>query len=506
MASSSSRNLILLVHDLVNMSQYHIPTSKWRDLALRGDIKNLNPADIFAQIQSATNLNKIKAIAFTIMDLSFPSLAEAYQFRLKCSSFCKSNEIQYFYIPVSSIVGFSVMSKAKVMVEEGEEVLICCPSHSSAHISSNLLIRRKGFYEVIRSHTDFDLSLSKEWKEKLLKDANPKKVIIMNLSPTDPLPFLDKCAKVFPDALVIRDESHFAIIHDAIVGKVMHLLGDKITPYDVTIQCQNRVVVFLGHDESSTSPKEIITVEYVKALPIEKSVTIDVDPSGVLTLVASSQNNTPVVFEEIRFSNYAAKKVKVTLKIDINSFHDIQVEPLHEIDEKLSKMELSDAKARFVFDKQTFTACIVKDEEKIVVTSNDLEKIPIYIAFIDKKPVIGKVAKEVYAANPKVVVFDLIKLCSITNADVMNPKWGFKIEKEDESLMVTVETVEGERRSSVEFLLALILKHGLQIIKNKTGKKMDKIEICFDGFTPNEILKKNFIEAAALIKSEIVFC
>uniref|UniRef100_A0AC34GPK4 Uncharacterized protein n=1 Tax=Panagrolaimus sp. ES5 TaxID=591445 RepID=A0AC34GPK4_9BILA len=73
----------------------------------------------------------------------------------------------------------------------------------------------------------------------------------------------------------------------------------------------------------------------------------------------------------------------------------------------------------------------------------------------------------------------------------MNPKWDFRLEKEeDESVMVTVEIIEGERRSGVEFLLALILKHGLQIIKNGTGKRIDKIEISFDGFTPSKILKK----------------
>uniref|UniRef100_A0AC34GBG7 Uncharacterized protein n=1 Tax=Panagrolaimus sp. ES5 TaxID=591445 RepID=A0AC34GBG7_9BILA len=71
--------------------------------------------------------------------------------------------------------------------------------------------------------------------------------------------------------------------------------------------------------------------------------------------------------------------------------------------------------------------------------------------------------------------------------------------------MVTAETVDGERRSSVVFLLAFILKHGLQIIKNENGKKMDKIEIGFDGCIPNEILKKNFEKAAALINLEIVF-
>uniref|UniRef100_A0A914YM82 Uncharacterized protein n=1 Tax=Panagrolaimus superbus TaxID=310955 RepID=A0A914YM82_9BILA len=174
---STTRNMIFIVHDIVNMSEYNIQTSKWKNFEFNRDIENYDPTQIFAQIQSATNLKKIKAMVFTIMDLCFPTIAHAYEFRLKCSEFCKSNGILYFYIPVSSIIAFSVMSKAKVM-----------------------------------------------------------------------------------NALVIREESHFASIHNVIVEKVMHVLGDKITPYDVTIQCLSKIAVLM--DEVL-----LINVEYIKALP-----------------------------------------------------------------------------------------------------------------------------------------------------------------------------------------------------------------------------------------------
>uniref|UniRef100_A0AC35EZ78 Uncharacterized protein n=1 Tax=Panagrolaimus sp. PS1159 TaxID=55785 RepID=A0AC35EZ78_9BILA len=73
----------------------------------------------------------------------------------------------------------------------------------------------------------------------------------------------------------------------------------------------------------------------------------------------------------------------------------------------------------------------------------------------------------------------------------MNPKWGFKIENdENESIMVTFETLEGPRRSKIEFLLALILKKGLENI----SKNVEKVEIGFNGIVLNEILKKNFIK------------
>uniref|UniRef100_A0A914QJL6 Uncharacterized protein n=1 Tax=Panagrolaimus davidi TaxID=227884 RepID=A0A914QJL6_9BILA len=68
-----------------------------------------------------------------------------------------------------------------------------------------------------------------------------------------------------------------------------------------------------------------------------------------------------------------------------------------------------------------------------------------------------------------------------------------------------MQTKDGERHSTPEFLLAFFLKNGIHRIKEETGKKMKEIEIAFDGFIPNETLKKNFVEAGLLLKIDIVF-
>uniref|UniRef100_A0A914ZAW1 Uncharacterized protein n=1 Tax=Panagrolaimus superbus TaxID=310955 RepID=A0A914ZAW1_9BILA len=73
-------------------------------------------------------------------------------------------------------------------------------------------------------------------------------------------------------------------------------------------------------------------------------------------------------------------------------------------------------------------------------------------------------------------------------------------------MMVTVNTGNGNRRSSVYFLLALVLKHALKIIKDSTGgERMNEFEVEFEGFSANEILKSNFVKAGELINVEIVF-
>uniref|UniRef100_A0AC35FDE3 Uncharacterized protein n=1 Tax=Panagrolaimus sp. PS1159 TaxID=55785 RepID=A0AC35FDE3_9BILA len=506
---ASVRNLIFIVHDIGEMSEYNFQTSKWKDFSFdRENADNLDADEIFAKIRSTTKLNKIKAMVFTIFDMRFPGLFDAFEFRAKCLEFCKSNGILYFYIPMNAMIPFSVMAKAKVMVDEGEYVLTVSPSTMYQKVYTNLLLRKKDYYQFVSYQVIYDLSITKQWKEKWMQGIKPKKVALMNLTPLDSRQLLEQCASLFEGAVVVRETSHVTNFSDAIIEKVLHVMGDKISPYDVTIQCQNRTVVFMDN-----SP--LITVEWIAALPLEESVIIDVDPTKVLMLVASCQSpkNVPTIFDEIPLTGIATKKAKVTLKIDTNSFHEVEV---HQIDgdtvnEKLPKNNIVDfevEKVRLVFDKQNFVVFGRNDDkEEIIRTANGADKTPIYIAFTEKKPVFGKTAMDVYGHKPNLVVFDLIKLCSISNADIMNPKWGFRLEKEEnESIMVTIETVEGERRSSVEFLLALILKHGLEIIKNGIGKKMGQIEIGFvDGFSPNEILKKNFIEAGKLIKTDIVF-
>uniref|UniRef100_A0A914Q967 Uncharacterized protein n=1 Tax=Panagrolaimus davidi TaxID=227884 RepID=A0A914Q967_9BILA len=165
------------------------------------------------------------------------------------------------------------------------------------------------------------------------------------------------------------------------------------------------------------------------------------------------------------------------------------------------------SKARFVFEKQHFSV-IVFDEngkEYILEDSDGLEKTPIYISFTAKRPVIGKSAMETYDKKPEFVVFDLIKLCSVEKADIENPKWGFKFLKDGETLKIQMQTLDGEKEAEPAFLLALFFRNGINRISRKFGKRMEEIEIKFDGFIPNEILKNNFVKAGNLKKVKIVF-
>uniref|UniRef100_A0AC35FHP8 Uncharacterized protein n=1 Tax=Panagrolaimus sp. PS1159 TaxID=55785 RepID=A0AC35FHP8_9BILA len=63
--------------------------------------------------------------------------------------------------------------------------------------------------------------------------------------------------------------------------------------------------------------------------------------------------------------------------------------------------------------------------------------------------IFGNPALKLYSTKPKFVVFDLIKLSCISNIKSANSKYKFKLDKEDETIVITVDTFEGERRLSV---------------------------------------------------------
>uniref|UniRef100_A0A914P405 Uncharacterized protein n=1 Tax=Panagrolaimus davidi TaxID=227884 RepID=A0A914P405_9BILA len=141
----------------------------------------------------------------------------------------------------------------------------------------------------------------------------------------------------------------------------------------------------------------------------------------------------------------------------------------------------------------------------MTVDTQSSTKIPLYISFMEKKPVIGESAAKVAEKNPDFVVYDLMKICSIKfeNAD---PKWPFKlIRNYNNEMLVEFETSNGPRRAGPDFLLAIVFNHCLKLIEKETGEKLEEIGIEFDGFEKKEDFVPCFMLLKRLMLSQI-FC
>uniref|UniRef100_A0A914PQ84 Uncharacterized protein n=1 Tax=Panagrolaimus davidi TaxID=227884 RepID=A0A914PQ84_9BILA len=158
-------------------------------------------------------------------------------------------------------------------------------------------------------------------------------------------------------------------------------------------------------------------------------------------------------------------------------------------------------KIRVIFDKQYFW---IYAED-----SREYEKIPIFIAFNETKPIVGDAAKRLHETQPSFVVYDLIEICSNLKELKTDQNWPFTLKNDSDGIFsFFFESINGSTKSTPDFLLAIILKHCLKLIKQKTGEKINELFICFNFPNPTTELKNIFMEAAKLLplKPKIVFC
>uniref|UniRef100_A0AC34FEU7 Uncharacterized protein n=1 Tax=Panagrolaimus sp. ES5 TaxID=591445 RepID=A0AC34FEU7_9BILA len=460
-----------------------------------GQVKDYNfswkeTAKFFDEIRSRFDLTQVKAIVIRAMEYEVMTFKQSNEFRLKCKEFCEQNGIFFFVGNDIHLNAIAAVTKTHLMVKEGENVMIVM-SKVLDLVFVVKLVREKGYYRYIGSQ----MLYSPMMLSTVFWDFEPKKIIILHSAHADDSA-KKEINKMLKDRkpIVLHQGKEDEFEREAVITKVLHLMGERNNQYDVGVACTQ------AWFEIRLDEKCLISIIPNEVLPMERSIVIDVIPAKTVSLFAKFEVIPFELMKAIKLSSFNTKKAKITFKMDINLLYEFEVEPVGES----VKLPSSTPKVRVVFDQHNFSVYLQnKNKECILEDFDELKQTPLYISFQTKKPIIGKSALKLCEKKPEFFVFDLIRLSSISNADLTNPKWGFKIEKENDTMMVTFDTFEGERRTSVEFILALILKHALTLVKNEIGKKMEEIEIEFNGFTANEMLKKNFVEAGKLLKVKI---
>lgn len=132
---------------------------------------------------------------------------------------------------------------------------------------------------------------------------------------------------------------------------------------------------------------------------------------------------------------FKLQKVKITLIIDINQFYDIAIEvvvppislpppPPKMLPKHVSEAENSSSKAKIIFMKNSFQMCVMKKDKTEIIKDPDgkifnhdkiiqelfLELLifPLYISFVDEKPVIGNSAMKDLKECPTFVIYGKI--------------------------------------------------------------------------------------------------
>uniref|UniRef100_A0A914R5P4 Uncharacterized protein n=1 Tax=Panagrolaimus davidi TaxID=227884 RepID=A0A914R5P4_9BILA len=421
---ASSRNLVLHVKFLKVVDSYNNQTKQKNHQEFPDFDGNIT--NFFTRLQSAYNLNHVKAIAFTFMRCEFSNFAGFYNFRLKCREFCEKYQIFYLFLDLITFQSFSLIYQTKTMVKEGEKVMVFLLDFPFPPTALSF-IRQKKNYRLVKFFYSKFPPFTQQWQEDMFQDLKPKKIIFSKGSTKcHGLSDLEKAQKFFKsyDPIVVDFEDGLAHTMESIVNKVLHLMDEKDGPYDVEVPCwgefeiryNGRTLIEAGDTE--IAPNLLLSKLFLKRV------------FHCMFQMYASFPILPELVKEIKLSEFKTKKVKVTLELDINSFYDFKVDPFNGKEEEenvaasLSALKLIvPEKAQMVFDKQNFSVLYFANGKEYSVNDSEGEvKTPIYIAFTEKDPIIGKSAMEIYKEKSQFVVFDLIKLCSVSTEDICNLK------------------------------------------------------------------------------------
>uniref|UniRef100_A0AC34QLX3 Uncharacterized protein n=1 Tax=Panagrolaimus sp. JU765 TaxID=591449 RepID=A0AC34QLX3_9BILA len=128
---------------------------------------------------------------------------------------------------------------------------------------------------------------------------------------------------------------------------------------------------------------------------------------------------------------------------------------------------------------------VLKDKVEIILNSNgkcavsvtkngknDEEWIPMYVSFKTGVAAVGFSAIEDFKTDPEFVIFDILELFGKKYSEIkMNPKWRFKLERDNnDDFIISFRTPARRRECNTETILAVILLALKDLAKSKLGE------------------------------------
>uniref|UniRef100_A0A914QE87 Uncharacterized protein n=1 Tax=Panagrolaimus davidi TaxID=227884 RepID=A0A914QE87_9BILA len=462
----------------------------------------------FEQLISLVPVKLIKGLVL-LAKLKHP-LNVIQKVKLYFKKFCQSYGIFYLFPTWDIISDYGMLGDIKPYISNGD----CVAVVNALEDIDFRVLKRTGrcieFQEVFVSSIS-DLATL---KKTIMGKYNLKQLLFIKASEGNQFETLirnssEHVIKAFPGVLIAYNNApdpYHRLNMDtySCVELIRIAMGEKIgTKYDIKPFFDRDIEIPL-----------LIKCKYGEILPFEKSVIREVADVKNITL------REPIfgMLENISFVPTDAKNVKITLTVDMNMFYKVKVEPVTtetpkpeaialSFEKNLKIKDVVSQKAKIVFTQDYFSVRILENggEQKMINDSDGIAKIPLYISFMEKKPVIGEAAVKCAEKNPNFVVYDLMKLCS-NNFDKVDPKWSFKLNRNcNNEMSVEFETSNGPRKASPDFLLAIIFNHCMKLIEKETGKKMEEIGIEFEGLEKNEIIASCFEKAGKKINVKLNF-
>uniref|UniRef100_A0A914QL84 Uncharacterized protein n=1 Tax=Panagrolaimus davidi TaxID=227884 RepID=A0A914QL84_9BILA len=267
-------------------------------------------------------------------------------------------------------------------------------------------------------------------------------------------PWLKKIRKMFPESkLWILDLDLSEDGRDVVLEEMSQWMGDKsYTKYYVLPTTVRNLKIM------NTAGESLIDVEVGEALPLTKSIVV---PKSVdMVMIYQTDSKAPsVLIEKIE---HKCHQTEIIVMIDTDNFATIEYIPV--MVPKIGSLrkwlndETTESKEPFIGFCDNFSV--------IAVHQNDEDGF--------------KFVNEWNDIDGHTVVY-LIKILSMPPDNItIDDRWGFNVTADDEHpVLLEFKAHDGKLTvAEPDFLMALLLKEHIKVIRNVMGEKPDKLGFC----------------------------
>uniref|UniRef100_A0AC34H0C1 Uncharacterized protein n=1 Tax=Panagrolaimus sp. ES5 TaxID=591445 RepID=A0AC34H0C1_9BILA len=457
------------------------------------------------------------AFIFNVFELQHFDFCEALKQQETIIRLLRQLKAPYYFLRNEAIFATTMLITSNTISENvGETILLVCVIHEEL-IVLELLRKSDGYMIVERRDVDCeDETDYRKLKKEILGNRHPFKIIVSPVLVTSNKKLMDIVKNQILKSMEITVlEYNFEKDTSAFLGAIIMYLDDKSSNmFHILPRCHSGYAVSL-YPSPTNMEVALFVVNKNDALPLEKSCLLPRTTKS--TVYLSYLHNERKKYEKVKtFELMPSKKIdhhkiKVTLIIDENNipflYQDKVVLPeIEAMPSKLNKMKHLDFPVIAFFDNSA-VICVKKEngytflESWNGVCGNDL-----FLHFNQEKPtLLAKVKDSV--KHTVIKASDIIKVMTMPCDNItIDPKWSFTVVSDDENpVLLEFDDVDGEKSAaSPAFLMALIVKELVRIIKMEIGEMPTKLGIYifneFDQKAKKKRVEAQLQEACSLLK------
>uniref|UniRef100_A0AC35F8A2 Uncharacterized protein n=2 Tax=Panagrolaimus sp. PS1159 TaxID=55785 RepID=A0AC35F8A2_9BILA len=386
--------------------------------------------------------------------------------------------IPYYFVsgPIKNFT--SLLIATNVNPKLNEIYLLILIDNNNKLAAVELKYTENGYIESSHRLLTIDIKESaEEIRSKIVKDCNPKKIIISALPGNTILKHLR--TNVLKSKKLIVLEALFTHYIDKFLVEIGRWLLDKsYVKFFIQPHCARRIIIFAM---SGAKNRIILSAEIKDPLPLKKTITVPKSHLDYFMIFVEDKTGESKLLYELEMKK-TCHRHEITLTVDEDNFPDKQVkeiilDEIKNLPENLDKHFASKFPVIGIFDESA-VICINKNGKYEFLESwNGVYGTPLIINFSSEKHTIGDKAIQ-QLEDPEYIVYDLIKIMSMEPDKIkIDESWTFTITEDSENpVLLEFDSFDGTKKAaSPSFLMALILKEIRKLIKVEIGKKPKKL-------------------------------